>query len=328
MTMPGAPRPTPGPGTAHPGNVAELPEAAAGAPDRRPARGILLMIAAMMVLPYVDTTAKLLGHDFHVLQIAWGRYVCQMVFAIPIALHLYGLKGLRPTRPATQALRAVLLPASNIFYFAALPFLPLAETLAIFFVFPFFVTSMAPFALGERVGPWRWSAVAIGFLGVLMIVRPGFQEISPGIGFAIASAAAFAFYALATRRLAGADPAFLTQTITCILATLALSAAMPFVWVEPDLDDWLLFLALGMSGGIGHLLVTMAYEHVDATVIAPLSYLEMVSTVILGFVVFGELPVAATCAGIALIIASGIVIAWRETRRRREAAPAGPGDPT
>ncbi len=91
---------------------------------------------------------------------------------------------------------------------------------------------------------------------------------------------------------------------------------MPFVWVQPTMEDWLLMLALGASGGIGHLLVTMAYEHVDASVIAPLSYLEMVSTVILGYLVFNEFPVMSTWIGIGLISSSGIVIAWRETVRR------------
>jgi drug/metabolite transporter (DMT)-like permease len=284
---------------------------------RVPLKGILLMVAAMIVLPYVDTTAKLLSDTIHVLQIAWGRYVCQTIVALPLALGLYGWRGLWPKRPATQALRAFLLPASNITYFAALPFLPLAEALAIFFVFPFFVTAASPFFLGERVGIWRWSAVVVGFLGVLFIVRPGFQIISTGVLWAVVSAACFACYALATRRLAGSDPAILTQSITCILATIVLSCLMAFVWVEPTFEDWLLFLVLGASGGIGHLLVTMAYEHVDASVIAPLSYLEMVSTVILGYLVFSEFPVTATWIGIALICGSGIVIAWRETMRRR-----------
>ncbi len=291
--------------------------AAAASPARVPMKGILIMVAAMVVLPYVDTTAKLLGDTTHVLQIAWGRYICQTIVALPLALWLYGARGLWPKRPGTQALRAFLLPASNITYFAALPFLPLAETLAIFFVFPFFVTAAAPFALGEKVGIWRWSAVVIGFLGVLFIVRPGFQIISPGVVWAIASAMCFACYALATRRLAGSDPAILTQTITCILASLVLSAAMPFVWVQPTMEDWLLMFALGASGGIGHLLVTMAYEHVDASVIAPLSYLEMVSTVILGYLVFNEFPVMSTWIGIGLICGSGMVIAWRETARRQ-----------
>lgn len=290
---------------------------AADATVRSSMKGILLMVAAMIVLPYVDTTAKLLGDTIHVLQIAWGRYVCQTFVALPLALWLYGWRGLWPRRPGTQALRAFLLPASNITYFAGLLFLPLAETLAIFFVFPFFVTAAAPLLLKERVGPWRWSAVVMGFLGVLFIVRPGLQVVSPGVFWAVASAVCFACYALATRRLAGADPAILTQTITCILATVALSVAMPFVWADPTLEDWLLMLALGASGGIGHLLVTMAYEHVDASVIAPLSYLEMVSTVILGYLVFNEFPVTATWIGIGLICGSGIVIAWRETLRRK-----------
>jgi drug/metabolite transporter (DMT)-like permease len=279
------------------------------------------MVAAMIVLPYVDTAAKLLGDTIHVLQIAWGRYVCQTIVALPIALGLYGVRGLWPKRPGTQALRAFLLPASNITYFAALPLLPLAEALSIFFIFPFFVTAAAPLLLGERVGVWRWSAVVIGFLGVLFIVRPGLQVVSTGVFWAIGSAACFACYALATRRLAGTDPPILTQTITCILATIVLSCLMPFVWIEPTFEDWLLFLALGASGGIGHLLVTMAYEHVDASVIAPLSYLEMVSTVILGYLVFSEFPIVATWVGIALIVASGMVIAWRETMLRRRVRP-------
>ncbi|MEZ5773296.1 MAG: DMT family transporter [Hyphomicrobiaceae bacterium] len=285
--------------------------------ERQALRGILLMVAGMAVLPYVDTTAKLLSADFHVLQIAWGRYLCQTVLAVPVALRLYGLHGMWPTRPATQALRAFLLPASNVLYIAALGFLPLAETMAIFFVFPFFVTMMAPFLLKERIGPWRIGAVAAGFVGVLFIVRPGFQSLSPGIAFAATAAFSYSFYVVATRRLAGADPAFLSQTITCVLATLVLSLAMPAFWVQPELGDWLLFLALGLSGGIGHLLVTMAYEHVDATVIAPLSYLEIVTTVVLGYLVFNEFPVPATWIGIGLICASGIVIGWRETVRQR-----------
>ncbi|MGL4321274.1 MAG: DMT family transporter [Paracoccaceae bacterium] len=284
--------------------------------DRKPLTAALLMIAGMAILPFMDVIAKVLGNaGVPVLQIVWARMAFGALMTLPFALGHSGLRGVLPVRPAMHALRAVLLMGATFFFFSALRTLPIADALAIFFVSPLIVTALSPLILGEHVGPRRWAAVAVGFVGTIIIIRPGFQEVSPGIIMAFAAGCCLALYFLMTRRIAGATPAMVTTYDTSIMGALILSAAMPFLWEPPTPHTWLLFAALGVIATLGHWLIVRAYDHGEASLLAPLAYTEMIGAVAVGWAFFGDFPDGWTFVGVAVLIASAIYISARERKR-------------
>jgi drug/metabolite transporter (DMT)-like permease len=203
------------------------------------------------------------------------------------------------------------------FFFAAVQFMPLADALAVSFVYPFIVTALAGLVLGEQVGPWRWSAVVVGFVGIMIIIRPGFAAPSWGIPFALTAGTSFAMIILITRKLAGADPPALTLGATALVAAAIGSLALPFVWVTPAPADWSLMLLGGLVGTGCQLMLVMAYERASAAQLAPFAYVEVVSAAVIGLFLFGDWPDRVTWLGIAIVVASGVVIAWRESVRRK-----------
>ena len=173
--------------------------------------GIGLMITAMAVLPFLDAIAKYLGQQgVPVLQIVWARLFFGAFLTMPFALKLAGPRGLVPNMPVMHTIRAALMIAATAFFFMGLHYLSIADTLAIFFVQPLIVTLLSPLVLGETVGIRRWVAVVVGFIGTLIIIRPGFQELTPGVPLALASGLSLAIYLLLTRRIAGSAPAMVT----------------------------------------------------------------------------------------------------------------------
>ncbi len=281
-----------------------------------PLTGIVLMLAAMAFLPVVDAAAKLLATHMPTVEIVWARYFFHALVVLPFAIGRYGARLLRPARPWLQVFRALALMASTGLYFAALRTMPLADTLATAFVAPFFVTALSPWLLGERVGAWRWSAVIVGFLGAMVVIRPGFATLNEGVPLALTSALTFSLYVLATRKLAGSNPPLVTIAWTGMVGAVVAGAAMPFVWIAPSAQDWMLMAVVGLTAAAGHMLITMAYEHAHASVLSPLGYSEIVGATLLGILIFGDFPDRMTWLGIAIIIASGVVIAWREGLRR------------
>ena len=179
--------------------------------------GIGLMLAAMAVLPGIDVIAKFMGEGgTPVLQIVWARLTFGALLTLPFALPTTGLSGLLPSRPFYHGLRASLLIAATFFFFWSLKFLPIADALAIFFVQPLVVTALSPLILKEHVGPRRWAAVAVGFVGTMIIIRPGFGTLNPGALLALASGTSLALYFLMTRRIAGSQKAIVTTFHTII----------------------------------------------------------------------------------------------------------------
>jgi drug/metabolite transporter (DMT)-like permease len=247
-----------------------------------------------------------------VLQIVWARMAFGALMTLPFALNHNGARGILPARPALHALRAVLLMGATFFFFSALQTLPIADALAIFFVNPLIVTALSPLILGEHVGPRRWAAVAVGFVGTLIIIRPGLQDITPGVIMAFAAGVCLALYFLMTRRIAGANPAMVTTYDTSIMGALILSVAMLFVWQPPTLQTWVLFAALGVIATLGHWLIVKAYDHGEASLLAPLAYTEMIGAVAVGWAFFGDFPDGWTFVGVAVLIASAIYISARE----------------
>ena len=283
----------------------------------RPAVGMAVMVAAMSLIPIMDGLAKLLSARYPTLEIVWARYFFHFVLLLPLVLWRYGRRTFAMRRPGLQIFRGGLLMVSTACFFGAIADIPLADALAIVFVYPFVVTALSPLLLGEQVGVWRWSAVIIGFIGALIIIRPGFQVLSPAMLMALGAGTVYAIYVLVTRKMAGGDPPLVTLLMTGLVGTVVMTALLPYFWVMPTSEDLLIMVALGALAAVGHYGIIVAHEWASAPQLAPYSYVEIVSATIVGYRLFNDLPEPLTWIGMAIIVASGVVIALREARVSR-----------
>lgn len=285
----------------------------AGSEEQRLA-GILCLLAAMAIVPAMDAIAKDLTERYAVLEVVWARYFFHFLLLGPLVLLRHRRAALLPPRFWLQTLRGLFLLAATGLFFAALARMPLADALALIFVSPLFVTAVSPVLLGESVGTRRRIAVGVGFLGALLIVRPGSGVFDWAALLALAAGLIYGCYILVTRMLSGTAPTSVTLTHTALLGALVTSLAVPFVWVTPSLVDLGFMLAIGLIAAAGHFLVIRAYDFASASFLAPFGYAEIVTATLLGYFVFGDFPEPVTWLGIAVVIASGIYIALRERR--------------
>ena len=273
--------------------------------------GAALMLGAMALLAVSDGFAKELGRRCPVWEVVWARYAFNLVVVAPALLSRHRLAELWPAQPLLQLARGAVLLVSTALYFGALALMPLADTLALTFNAPLVVAALAPWLLGERVG-WRaYAAVAVGFAGTLLVAKPGSGVLDAGAPLALAAGASYGLFLIATRRLAGAPP-LVTLTWTAAVGALATSALLPFVWQPPGAIDLALMAGLGAGTALAHLLFLRAFASAPATLLAPLTYLEIVGAAAVGYVAFGEFPDALTWLGAAVIVASGLVVSLGE----------------
>jgi drug/metabolite transporter (DMT)-like permease len=224
----------------------------------------------------------------------------------------------RTRRPGLQLVRGLFLALMTGLNFVALQYLQLAETGAIQFFVPILVALFAAPLLKERLDGPRWFAIALGFAGVLVILRPGMQGFHPALLLALLNAALYALFNLLTRHLAAYDPPEATQFISGLVAT---AAAAPFaiaVWQAPSSWTlWAVAAGIGLAGGIGHYCLALAHRHAPASVLAPFLYQQILWMAVFGFAFFGDVPEAAVIAGGALVVASGAFLIYREYRGAR-----------
>jgi drug/metabolite transporter (DMT)-like permease len=249
-----------------------------------------MLLAQLLVMPANDAVVKHLAASLPVGQLAWARFFVNFLLLAPLALWQHGRKALRGGRPGLQLARGGLITASNLLFIAGLAYVPLAQAISLVFVAPLAVAILSPWALGERVGRLGWVAAATGFLGALIIIRPGFGSASLASLLPLTAGLSFAAYLLITRKLAGTAPALVTQTMTAAVGAVITSLLLPLVWVAPDPVELGLMLAIGGLSCAGHLLITMAHEHAPAATLAPLTYLGIVSATVLGYLIFDEWP--------------------------------------
>lgn len=289
---------------------------------KHPIFGVGLMLGAMAVLPGIDVIAKMLGQQgLPVLQIVWARLALGAVLTLPFALKITGPRGLWPARPVYHLIRAAFLVAATFCFFLSLHWLPIADALAIFFVQPLIVTLLSALILREQVGPRRLIAVAVGFIGTMIIIRPGLVEVNPGSWLALAAGLFLACYFVMTRAISGQAHAMVTTFQTSLLGGLILSVAVWFVWVPPSPAQWALFVALACIATFGHLMIVRAYDHAEASLLAPLAYTEMVTSVILGWFFFGDFPDFWTFVGVGVLISCALYISMRERAAGKPPAP-------
>lgn len=281
-------------------------------------RGIYWMLLTTGLFTSLDATAKYLAQDYPVPQVLWARFSFHLVF---VALFLGARLSvtLRSHRPGLQLLRSFLMLVTTGMFFFAVGSLPLADVVAIMFVGPLFVTALSVPLLGDYVGPRRWAAVAVGFLGALLVVRPG-SGIMQGIAvLPVLAAFSHALYTITTRKLANHDRPMTTLFYTAALGAVVTTAIVPFFWVTPDLAGWLLMALLGVFGAAGHLTLIKALSYASPVVVAPLSYASLVWSIGMGFALFGDLPDGMTLLGAAVIAGSGLYVFHRERARSASA---------
>ena len=273
------------------------------------------MLAAMAILPFIDVLAKKLGQaGMPILIVVWARALFGGLMTLPFALQADGIRAFRPAQPLRQLARAVLLFGATFLFFQSLKYLPIADALAIFFVNPLVIVILSALALREKVGPRRWAAVAVGFIGTLIIIRPGIVEVNPGTLYALGAGVALGSYFVMTRAMAGVANAMVLTFQTSAIGAALLTLALPLLWVPPSAEQWGMLAALGVIATLGHVLITKAYVHAEASLLAPLAFTEIVMATLLGYAFFGDLPDRWTVLGVAILIASAIYISVRERR--------------
>lgn len=291
----------------------------------RPLTGICLMALGVSIVPLMDGIAKYLSADYPVMQIVWGRFAFHLLWLLPFLLLYFGPRALlTPSRPGLQLLRGAFLLGATLCFFAAIKFMPIADALALLFISPMVCTLLSPWLLREPVGLWRWLAVAAGFAGALIVVRPGFGVFQWASLLALTAGALHGCYLVTTRMLSGSTNPAITLFYTAIVGAVVMSLAVPAVWVTPQPAAWGWMALMGLIAASGHFLIIKSFERAPAPVVAPVGYAEIVVATIVGYVVFSDFPDAWTCVGIVIIVASGILISVREHRRRHIPPAAEP----
>jgi len=289
-------------------------EVARAAPDVL--GGILLMCAGVALFPLMNAAVKLLTARYPVIEITWARFTGHLIVMLIVFLPQYGWRLIATRRPLVQLARSLLMLVSNGIFVLAIGSVPLATASAIGFTSPLIVTALSVPLLREQVGWRRWSAVCVGFCGALLIIRPGSGFQDPAVLLLLVSSGAYALYQIATRWVMAYDNPATGIIFAALLGSLGTSLVLPFVFVMPQsLFDLVMLLSLGVLGGLGHFLVIKAFQAAPASVIAPLGYVELLGTAVLGYLIFANFPDALTWVGALVIIASGLYIAMRERKR-------------
>jgi drug/metabolite transporter (DMT)-like permease len=277
--------------------------------------GIGLVVLGASSFALNDGLSKLLAAEFHVVQVLWARFA---FFFLPMLIVLGPHRWLRIARTDRLGLQiaracAPLLAGALIIY--GLKLLPLTDVTAILFMTPLLVTALSIPILGERVGFAGWAAVVAGFIGVLVIVRPGAGVFAWAALLPLGTATLAALLQIATRLLRAANP-FTTLFYTGLVGTVVTTLMLPFVWQSPSLEAWALLAGLGLLHGAGHLCWILAFARAPASTLAPFGYAQLVAAGVFGFIVFGEVPDAATLLGAGIIVAAGLFVlrtqVWRQ----------------
>jgi drug/metabolite transporter (DMT)-like permease len=280
-------------------------------------RGIALILATTVCFATLDTLSKLINKHLPINEIIWGRYAFHGLALTLLIGPRMKLDLIRTAHPWTQILRGLILLVSSGLFTSALLFLPLAEAAALSFVAPLVLNALSVPLLGERVRLSQWIAVAAGFAGVLVIIRPGGQLFSIATALPLGCAVTYALFQIITRKYAGRDSAYTTHFWTALVCTVCLSFTLPFYWKTPEWWGWLTLLAMGLVGGIGHYLLIRAYEKAPPATLAPFSYVQLVWAGLISWLVFDHIPDAGSMLGMSIIVASGLFAIWMQRRSMR-----------
>jgi drug/metabolite transporter (DMT)-like permease len=279
--------------------------------------GILLMIGAVATFSCIDASSKYLNAYMGIVQVVWARYTFAFLLTLLISNPITRPGLTHTTRPYLQIGRSMLLVGSTALNVLALRYLQLDQTVSIMFSMPFLVALLAGPMLGEWIGPRRWIAISVGFLGVLVVMRPGVGGIHPAAILTVIGTFLYAIYTITTRILARTDSTDTTLFYSNIVGCIGTSFLLPFVWTTPE--NWIVvavMVAIGGFGAFGHFLMIAAHRLAPAPILAPFVYTQLVWMITLGYVVFGDVPNRWTLTGACVVIASGLYLLLSERRTK------------
>ncbi len=283
----------------------------AARPTDAPLRGILMMCFAVLCFATMNTFTKELRGELPVTSIVWGRYFFH--FALILVMFPRRIPTLlQSDAKLLQIARSVLVLLATAMMFIALGFMPLADAISITFAGPLLIVALSAILLGETVGPRRWIAVIVGFIGVLVIIRPGAGTFQVAALLPVAVAIFYAIYQIITRHLSHRSDPLNMLFYTAIVGAVTMTIIVPFDWQTPTIEQWLMLVAIGFLGGLGHYAIIKAYERSETSLVAPFAYTEIIWAAALGFFVFGDFPDSFTFIGTAIIVASGVYVLHRE----------------
>jgi drug/metabolite transporter (DMT)-like permease len=276
----------------------------------------MLCIASLFLFACMDTTTKYLAATYNVPMIVAVRYLGNLLLMVALLGPTHRQELVRTDRTALVLVRAACLAFTSLLIGLALQRMPVAETTAINFIAPLVVVLLARPLLGERIGRWGWAAALLGFGGVMLIVRPGSGLNPTGVMLALTAVGAGAAYQLLSRVLVDSERTLAMLFYTALLGSVLFGLALPWTMHgrTPGGLELLLFLSLGVYGGLGHFLFTKAYRHASASVLAPLTYLQLLWAGLLGWLIFRHVPDGISLLGMVTVTVSGLVIAFKRDR--------------
>ena len=277
-------------------------------------KAISYNLLAWAILPFMDVIAKYLSSDLSFLQITWARYFFTVFFALPLMFFFFKKNLTWTTEPKLQFLRGLLLFCANLLFFYSISIISMAKALTLAFVAPLITTALSPFLLNEKVGIKRWAAVIVGFIGSIIVIRPGFIEFNLATIAGLGTGFFYGLYLIVTRKLHTSDNPLLTLLLTGVVGLTIGSFIVPFIWINLTFNQWLLLALMGIFACLGHFFLILSLKYADASKLAPLGYFEIVTNVILGYYFFTDFPDSWSWVGLFIIIFSGVYISFRERK--------------
>lgn len=281
--------------------------------------GALYLSAAVLCFALLDTLTKYLSAHYSVTSLIWVRYTVQTLLLAAIMGPSMGLRLVLTRQPGSQLLRALFLLGASACTTVGVRYLPLAEMTAMFFLAPLIVCVLSVPMLREKIGAGDWLAVIIGFVGVLVIARPGGAMLTLATLLPLGTAICYSIYQVITRQVSASEHPTTSNFITSLVGAVLMTFTLPFGWTTPTWSDAPLMLGMGVAGLSGHLLLTRAYQVGSPAVLAPYSYGQILWATLFGFLVFGALPDATSVVGMAVIVASGLYISYHRMSARKGA---------
>ena len=277
-------------------------------------KAIILNLSAWAVLPFMDTIAKYLSSEISFLQITWARYFFTVFWTLPVMFFFFKKNLKWSENPKLQIFRGITLLSANICFFYSISIISMAKALTLAFVAPLVTTALSPIFLDEKVGIKRWSAVIVGFIGSLVVIRPGLIEFNLATFSALGTGFFYGIYLIITRKLHTVDNPLLTLLLTGVVGVIISTIFVPIVWVNLSQIQWLWLALMGIFACLGHLLLIYSLRYADASKLAPFGYFEIITNIILGYYIFNDFPDLWTFAGLFIIISSGTYIFKRELK--------------
>ena len=278
-------------------------------------KAIVLNLIAWSTLPIMDGMAKYLSTQMHFLEVVWGRYFFMVLISLPMTFIFLRKYFTWPHNFLLQLSRSIFLFLSTICFFYAISVISLAKALTLSFVAPIFVTILSALLLKEKVGIHRWSAVFLGFIGVIIIIQPGIIKINLASLASLLTGISYAFYIISTRKLTSYDNPYMTLIFTGVFGAIIISFIVPYYWTTPNLNQWILMICLAAVGTFAHFCLILSLKFAEASKLAPLGYFEIVNNVLIGYYFFGDFPNKWLWLGLFFIVSSGIYISVREAKK-------------